>query len=91
MPKPPKAAKPERQGVVTILETPSPPPEQADDGAVSGGSTCSRGGLGASRIWITPCFSSFAAFGGLGVEGEAIARFSTAVVASVTGCSGAKT
>ena len=33
-------------------------------------------------MFIPPCFSGFADFGGLGVDGEATARFSAAVVAS---------
>jgi len=36
-------------------------------------------------MFIPPCFSGFADFGGLGVDGEATARFSAAVVASGDG------
>jgi hypothetical protein len=43
-PKPPKAAKAETHGLIEILETPSPPPTQADGGAVPGGPTQADGG-----------------------------------------------
>jgi hypothetical protein len=81
-PKPPKAAKLEKQGVIQILEAPSPPLEHVDPPDTAPSSACSGGGLGVSSIVTTPCLSGFAAFGGLGMEGEATARFSAAVVAS---------